>query len=87
MRQKLWTAEDVRRFPKELEELTVASEARVVFEDFDTAQNSMSLGAFEKFFSILSTSKCHVERFRAFGCPTFDDHVCTLLAEWLLEAE
>lgn len=55
------------------------------FEDFDISQNAISSEGFEEIFMQLRISEAHVDRFRAFGCPTFDDSVASMLAAWLAE--
>ena len=87
LRRKLHSEATVQRFLRELEKLTAESNHKVVFEDFDIAQNPLPTEAFERLFVILSQNKPHVERFRAFGCPTFDDQVCSWMTEWLRNAE
>ena len=87
LRRKLHAEATVQRFLRELEKLTAKSNHKVVFEDFDIAQNPLPTESFERLFVILSQNKPHVERFRAFGCPTFDDQVCSWMTEWLRNAE
>ena len=87
LRRKLHSEATVQRFLRELEKLTAKSNHKVVFEDFDIAQNPLPTESFERLFVILSQNKPHVERFRAFGCPTFDDQVCSWMTEWLRNAE
>lgn len=85
-RQQLRTDERVEEFFAELSNLldeTAAEDQALVFEDFDIAQNLIPAERFEEMFSMLSVNNVHIKRFRAFGCPTLDDHVAAMMACWL----
>lgn len=64
-----------------LEEDTAAGKAAVV-SDLDLSQNHLSLEQFESVFSLLAISGAAVRRFRLFGCPTLNDEVVRLFADF-----
>lgn len=55
----------------------------VGFEDFDIAQNPLTYEQWDVLFSTLQTTGVRVKQIRLFGCPTLDDNVATLIANWL----
>jgi len=85
-RQRLKTVARADAFVLQLlekvEELRALGET-LVLEDFDISENRLPADQLEGIVSALSDGDVHVERFRAFGCPTFDDQAATLLAGWL----
>jgi len=86
LRQGLKTPELTERFVTQLQEKIESKRAEgetLVFEDLDISQNKVSTDSLEAIFSVLADGGVHVERFRAFGCPTLDDQAATLLAGWL----
>eukprot|EP00927_Polykrikos_kofoidii_P028796 TRINITY_DN2502_c0_g1_i2.p1 TRINITY_DN2502_c0_g1~~TRINITY_DN2502_c0_g1_i2.p1 ORF type:complete len:584 (-),score=91.24 TRINITY_DN2502_c0_g1_i2:206-1864(-) len=60
-----------------------AEDKLVVFEDFDVSQNLIPFDQLEELFATLSDSCVHVERFRLFGVPTFNDDAASTMAAWL----
>lgn len=88
LRQQLRTSGAVVQFCAQLAstlEQELKTNGVVDFEDFDISQNAISSEGFEEIFMQLRISEAHVDRFRAFGCPTFDDSVASMLAAWLAE--
>mmetsp|Transcript_133406 Transcript_133406/g.259737 ORF Transcript_133406/g.259737 Transcript_133406/m.259737 type:complete len:605 (-) Transcript_133406:135-1949(-) len=87
MRQKLKNPEVVSEFCNELQakvdELKAAGDM-LTFEDFDISENRVAEDGFESILGILADGVVHVERFRAFGCPTLNDEAASFLANWLL---
>mmetsp|Transcript_5568 Transcript_5568/g.13745 ORF Transcript_5568/g.13745 Transcript_5568/m.13745 type:complete len:525 (+) Transcript_5568:420-1994(+) len=85
-RQKLKTARQADRFCAQLQDRIEKERTKgevLIFEDFDISQNRLPAEQLEGIFSALADGGVHVERFRAFGCPTLDDQAATLLAGWL----
>jgi len=87
MRQKLKNPEVVSEFCNELQakvdELKAAGDM-LTFEDFDISENRVAEDGFESILGILADGVVHVERFRAFGCPTLNDEAASFLAGWLI---
>lgn len=86
MRQQLKHDEIVDAFCDELQtkidQLREAGEM-MIFEDFDISENRLAGDQLATIFGILADGTVHVERFRAFGCPTLNDEATTFLAGWL----
>lgn len=51
--------------------------------DLDLSQNSLSFDQFEALFTQLGAHNTRVQRFRLFGCPTLNDDVVRVLADYL----
>jgi len=86
MRQQLRTAARAEQFCCQLLEKVEeekSSGKTVVFEDFDISQNVIPSEQLEGIFAALADGGVHVQRFRAFGCPTLNDQAATFLAGWL----
>eukprot|EP00931_Biecheleriopsis_adriatica_P113699 TRINITY_DN8886_c0_g1_i1.p1 TRINITY_DN8886_c0_g1~~TRINITY_DN8886_c0_g1_i1.p1 ORF type:complete len:509 (-),score=121.46 TRINITY_DN8886_c0_g1_i1:62-1588(-) len=86
-RTKLRTAELSEHFCEQLEasiEKAKENAEKLIFEDFDVSQNKIPGEYLERIFSALNDSMVHVERFRAFGCPTLDDVAATMMFGWLV---
>eukprot|EP00435_Cladocopium_sp_Y103_P013784 s3013_g3.t1 len=65
------------------EQLNQAGSSVPVIQDLDLSQNKLTADQFENLFVSLGVASARVVRFRLFGCPTFDDQVMLLLAEYL----
>ncbi|CAL1131142.1 unnamed protein product [Cladocopium goreaui] len=65
------------------EQLNQAGSSVPVIQDLDLSQNKLTAEQFENLFVSLGVASARVVRFRLFGCPTLDDQVMLLLAEYL----
>lgn len=86
LRQRLKTAEQAERFIRQLLdriESSKSAEKTLVFDDFDISENKVLAEHLASIFEAFTDEGVHVERFRAFGCPTLDDSAAYLLSDWL----
>lgn len=54
-----------------------------VIADLDLSQNKLTHEQWDTLFAVLGLQECRVIRFRLFGCPTLDDNVAAILADYL----
>jgi hypothetical protein len=88
LRQQLRTSDKSSRFCDALTEAIDKEKIKgkiAVIEDLDISQNLIPVEQWQNIFAALTDQEVHVERFRAFGCPTFNDDVADQLAGWLAD--
>jgi len=57
----------------------------LIVSDLDISQNLLTKSQFEKLFAMLARDSICVQRFRLFGCPSLDDEVMRVIADWIRE--
>merc|ERR1719414_2720392 len=86
LRQKLKTEHICMAFNQQLTDKIEEERSQgklLIVEDFDISQNIIPSEQLELLLATLADGGVHVERFRAFGVPTLNDHQANFLAGWL----
>jgi len=58
----------------------------LIVNDLDISKNLLTKNQFERLFAMLARDSICVQRFRLFGCPSLDDEVMRLIADWIRES-